>query len=360
VNNKAKRHTSMFTSRTAAHPLATLIASIVILSAMSALQGCGRQEQPTVIIYTALDRIFSEPILDEFERRTDIRVLAKYDTESTKTVGLVNAIRAERTNPRCDVFWNNEIVNTIRLKDEGLLQPFHPKAAENIPATFKDSDGYWCGFAARARVLLINTDIVKPSAEPDSIYSLADPQWKGRTGIAKPLFGTTATHASCLFSRLGEADAAKFFSSLKNNDIQIHSGNKGVANAVAIGRLAFGLTDTDDAIIAVEEINSHVKIVYPDSKASELGVLFIPNTISLIRNAPHTESGKKLIEYLLSPEVETALAEAKSAQIPLNPSVRAKVRVKTPAEVNPMDVDFAHAAKTFSKAASYIEENFLK
>ena len=84
------------------------------------------------------------------------------------------------------------------------------------------------------------------------------------------------------------------------------------------------------------------------------------NTLALIKGAPNSEAGKKLIEYLLSPEVEEALAKAKSAQIPLNPNVKSKVRVKTPAEVKAAEVNFSAAADNFSKAAEYIEQYFLK
>ena len=50
-------------------------------------------------------------------------MLAKYDDESTKTVGLTNVIIQEAGRPRCDVFWNNEILNTLRLEEKGLLEP---------------------------------------------------------------------------------------------------------------------------------------------------------------------------------------------------------------------------------------------
>jgi iron(III) transport system substrate-binding protein len=143
------------------------------------------------------------------------------------------------------------------------------------------------------------------------------------------------------------------------NEVKIQSGNKTVAVNVAAGVLAFGLTDTDDAIEEVEA-GKPVVIVYPDSQATQSGVLFIPNTLSLIRNAPHPEAGRALIEYLLSPEVETALAKCPSAQIPLNPRVTEKVRVKTPSEVKAMPVDFARAAHQFESAARCMEHLFLK
>ncbi len=336
-----------------------VVATLVGIVGLSVLQACRRAEQPVVVVYTALDRNFSQPILDEFAKRTGIKVLAKYDTESTKTIGLVNGIRAEKDRPRCDVFWNNEIVNTIRLKNEGLLTPFTPVASKDFPAAFKDPDGYWSGFAARARVLLVNTNLLASADWPDSVASLADPRWKGRAGMAKPLFGTTATHAASLFAVSGAERAESFFAAIKANEVKIQSGNKTVAVNVAAGVLAFGLTDTDDAIEEVEA-GKPVIIVYPDSHEGQAGVLFIPNTLALIKNAPHPEAGQALIEYLLSPEVETALARCPSAQIPLNPLVTEKVRVKTPREVNAMTVDFALAAQKFDSAARCMEKLFLK
>ncbi|MEM1305292.1 MAG: iron ABC transporter substrate-binding protein, partial [Planctomycetota bacterium] len=58
--------------------------------------GCGEAPPQQVIVYTALDQEFSKPIFDKFTRDTGIEVLAKFDTESTKTVGLVEEILAER------------------------------------------------------------------------------------------------------------------------------------------------------------------------------------------------------------------------------------------------------------------------
>src|SRR3954465_4164398 len=80
----------------------------------------------SVVVYSALDREFSEPILKAYAKQTGVKVLPKFDVESTKTVGLTNLIVAERARPRCDLFWNNEILNTLRLKEKGLLAPFHP------------------------------------------------------------------------------------------------------------------------------------------------------------------------------------------------------------------------------------------
>ncbi|GAG15102.1 unnamed protein product, partial [marine sediment metagenome] len=191
------------------------LAACLLLVAITV--GCMPPEPQEVVVYTALDQEFSQPIFERFTRETGIAVLPKFDTESTKTVALANAIIAERKRTRCDLFWNNEILNSLRLEREGLLAVYRSPLAENFPAMYRSADGRWHGFAARARVLLVNTDLVPESDRPTSIHDLADPRWKDRVGLAKPLFGTTATHAACLFAYWGDERAREFFLAVKEN-----------------------------------------------------------------------------------------------------------------------------------------------
>jgi len=83
------------------------------------------------------------------------------------------------------------------------------------------------------------------------------------------------------------------------------------------GQLAFGLTDTDDALIELEA-GKPVKIVFPDSSEDGVGTLLLPNTLAVVKGAPHPRAAVQLIDYLLSPEVEAKPAAGPSAQIPLN------------------------------------------
>ena len=322
-----------------------------------ALSGCWTKSGPEVVVYTALDAEFSAPIFGDFEAATGVDVREKFDTEATKTVGLAQAIIEEAARPRCDLFWNNEILNTLRLEEQGLLDAYHPAIAESYPAMYRSPEGLWHGFAGRARVLIVNTELVPEADRPGSIHDLGDQKWRGKAGIAKPLFGTTATHAACLFADWGEQEAKAYFRKLKANDVQILSGNKQVALSVAAGRLAFGMTDTDDAIIELEK-GMPVAIVYPDQGEDGLGTLFIPNTLAIIRGGPNPEAARQLVDYLLSPAVEAKLAAGPSAQIPLNPDVTAKVRVETPHTVKPMPVDFEAAAASWETARRFIRDEF--
>jgi iron(III) transport system substrate-binding protein len=328
---------------------------ILVLGTFAAL-GCGKREPPTVVVYTALDQEFSKPIVDDFTRETGIAVEWTPDTESTKTVGLTTKIFAERARPRCDLFWNNEILNTLRLERAGLLRPYKSPAATEFPANVKSPKDLWYGFAARARILIVNTNQVPEERRPKTIRDLADPQWYERCGMAKPLFGTTATHAACLFAAWGDEEAKDFFRTVKSN-ARIMSGNKQVAQAVAAGSLAFGITDTDDAVVEVEK-GMPVAIVYPDQGADAIGTLYIPNTLALIEGSPHPEEANKLLDYLLSPNVEKQLAAGPSAQIPLRPGLAASSRVKAPPEIRAMDVDWAAAADKWDTVAEFLKAEF--
>lgn len=329
----------------------------VVGLALLVLGGCWKSSPRQIVVYTALDSEFSQPVFDQFSADTGFAVRPKFDTESTKTVGLTEALLAERQRTRCDVFWNNEILNTLRLEKAGLLDAYHSPVGKDYPAMFRSPEGTWHGFAARARVLLVNTDLVPEAERPASIRDLADARWRGRCGMAKPLFGTTATHAACLFALWGDEKAQAFFRQIKENDAKILSGNKQVALSVSAGKIAFGLTDTDDAIIEVEQ-GRPVAIVYPDQEEGGMGTLFIPNSLAILRGAPHPEAARQLVDYLLQPAVEKRLAEGASAQIPLNPHTQATLRVETPATIRAMAIDFRAAADRWDTAAAFLRDAF--
>lgn len=329
--------------------LATILGTLVLLA------GCGGGGPKPVAVYTALDEIYSRPILDAFTQETGIPVQAVYDTEAAKTTGLVTRLINEASRPRCDVFWNNEVAQTILLKDKGVLAPYTPAAAAASPAPFKDPDGYWTGFAARARVIIYNTDQVK--TPPMSIWDFLRPENRGKGAVAMPLFGTTATHAAALYAYWGEEQARSFFELLQGNGVAFLSGNSEVRDRVARGEYAFGLTDTDDANGAIED-GLPAKWLLPDQ--DKLGTLLIPNTLSLVKDAPNPDGAKLLIDYLLSPAVEQRLAEGRSIQIPLNPAVKGPEGVPAIADIKVMEVSYEAIAGQMETAARQLRELLVR
>lgn len=333
-----------------------LLATSLALALWAAV-GCSRPAERTVVVYTSLDAIFSQPILDDFRLRTGIRVLPVYDTESAKTTGLVTRLIAEKSRPRADVFWNSEVAQTLVLKEKQILAPYASPFAAAIPAEWKDPQNYWTGFAARARVLIYNIDLVQDP--PQSVRDLLRPEWAGKIAIAQPLFGTTLTHTAAWFALWGDAAAKEFLLALKANRVAVLPGNADVRDMVARGEYAVGLTDTDDANGAVAD-GQPVKWILPDQEVGGIGTLVVPNTVALVAGAPHAAEGRALIDYLLSPEVEKRLAESAAIQVPLNPAVVTDVRALNIADIHAMAVTPERIAAKMAGAAAFVREEFAQ
>jgi iron(III) transport system substrate-binding protein len=290
---------------------------LVAITAISGFQAAIYEKtERVVVLYTSVDQVFSEPVLKRFEEETGIKVLAVYDVEAAKTTGLVNRLISEKDKPLCDVWWSGEVAQTILLKEEGVLNPYQSSSASNIPSPYRDSDWYWTGFGGRARVLIVNTAITKPEQVPKSIFDLPGKVRADQVGIAYPLFGTTATQAAALYAELGSVEAKEFYADLKASGIRVVDGNSVVRDLVADGQLAYGLTDTDDAIGAIDK-GAPVEMVFLDQGVNSIGTLVIPNSVAMIRKAPHAEEAKMLIDYLLSEENEAELVNAGWFQLPL-------------------------------------------
>ncbi|MHC4948819.1 MAG: extracellular solute-binding protein [Planctomycetota bacterium] len=337
--------------RTAA-PIAALAAA-----AAWSLAGCDAPPSEEVVLYVSADEYVARQVVRVFERETGIRVLFTGDSEARKTTGLVERLRAERDRPRADVFWSSEIFQTIALADEGVLAPHDSPAGRARPARYRDADGRWYGFAARARVLVFAPDRVPPGERPSTWSDLADPRWEGRLAMADPRFGTTGGHLGAMKRWWAARDDggddryARLLRGLADNGVTVTpAGNAGVVDLVARGEADLGLTDTDD-VRAARANGLAVDMLLPrhaDDDRPGGGTLLIPNTAGLVAGGPHPGAAARLLEFLLSPRVERMLAESVSGNVPLRPEVAGDYPGL--AVPDPLDVDFAAAAAARAEA----------
>jgi iron(III) transport system substrate-binding protein len=305
------------------------------------LTGCPSKQQGNVVVYVSEDQVFSETILRDFERDTGIRVKPVFDTEEAKSTGVMNRLLAEKNNPQADVYWANEPIRAEVLRQENVAAAYQSPSAEGIPAQFKDPQGYWTGFSARARVLLVSQSVTN---KPKSITAYTDPAFKGKAVIANPLFGTTTTELAALFILWGDEKANAFLTDMKQNGVKIATSNGESADFVASGDSAFGLVDSDDAANRMKQ-GKPVEMIYPDQAENEVGCFIVPNAVVLIKNGPHPEAAKKLIDYLLSAETERKLALSDAAQIPLHQGVDTPPIVPKIETFKTMKTDYAAVAR---------------
>ena len=287
----------------------------IVLARMIFPTGSGPGRPRLVVIYAAQDQVYAEPILREFEKETGIKVKTVYDSEAVKTVGLANRLLAERSHPQCDVFWGNEEMRTRQL------------AAQNV---FRETNG-WAAFGYRSRRIVINTNFVNlvgtrstasqtspekngtgwnPSlpAAPASLLELTNEIWRGKVALAFPQFGTTATHFHALKQLWGEAAWLAWCRALAANKPFVVDGNSVVVKFASRGEAWIGLTDSDDVFAGQRE--GAPVVMLPISEEQ----LLIPNTVGLIRNAPHSANAQKLFEYLQQHKVAEKLVAANALE----------------------------------------------
>lgn len=261
--------------------LSFVVISFVGLWVLNFLFQVNEPRQNTVIIYTSQDQIYAEPIFQEFTKQTGIKVRAVYDSEAVKTVGLVNRLIAEKNHPQCDVFWNNEELRTRQLEAQDVFRPSNA----------------WVAVGFRTRRLVINTNRLALAAAPRRLAELTNRVWRGKVALAYPLFGTTATHFLALRQQWGDANWQSWCLALQENRPLLVDGNSVVARLVAHGEAWIGLTDSDD--IAAEQREGSPVAALPLTAET----LWMPNTVAVIRRAPHPQAAQELFEYLQSPEV---------------------------------------------------------
>ena len=309
------------------------LCSSVFICGLFALLFCGCDRDSaarTVVLYTSIDQPVAAPIVREFEKQTGIRVVLVTDTEATKSVGLAEKLRAERSNPQCDVWWSNEPFHTINLADEGVLTAYESAASSDVPARFRDASARWASCAFRVRV-------IATAGEPATgLNDLLDAKFRDRVAIARPSAGTTGGHVAALYVAWGDQRADEFFAKLRANGVKLLGGNGPVAEAVGGGQIQLGLTDNDD-VESIRRNGQRIEMSLPDQDTT--GTLLVPTTIGLVNGAPHASEAKELIDFLLSRQTEQRLIDAKFAY----------GSIRTP-NVKAMDVDYIAVAKRLPEA----------
>jgi iron(III) transport system substrate-binding protein len=263
-----------------------------------------------VVVYTSTDQEYAEVVLKEAEVAIRQKVTAVFDAEASKTVGLERRLVAEKSTPKANLFWNSEFLRTYRLDKQGVLAPTAIDRSSAIPASVITPHSV--GVGIRSRVIAVHTPSVKGADLPKRLEDLADPRFKGKVAIARPLFGTTSTHFAALHAQWGAAKFTTFLQALKKNEVAILPGNGDVRDAVAAGRMVVGLTDTDDAIGAIKR-GQPLAMVFPDQQAE--GAFGIYMTVALVKGGPNPAGAQKLLEFLVSERTEARLIELGAVQL---------------------------------------------
>lgn len=261
-------------------------------------------------------------------------------------------LKAEKGNPSFDVWWGSPVDSFVAAKNEGLIEPYIPPSAAQIPDKYKDKDGFWQGIYVGSIAFAVNTQRLaeKKLPEPTSWADLARPEYKGELVMAHPATSGTALTAVNTVMMLNNKDLEKGFTYWKNvhkNVLQYTKSGAAPMQFLERSEAAIGIVFSHDSFVSVEK-GLPIKIIFPsEGTGYEIGGM------ALIKGAKNPEQARAWMDWALTKDAQEIGATVKAYQAPTNP----QARVPKPEflQVKLIDYDFLWAGEN----ESTIRERFL-
>ncbi len=267
-----------------------------------------------LIIYSGRGERLIKPVLDEFTRRTGIKVIL----HSGGTVELFNKIIAEGERTPADVFMTVDAGTLERARIAGILEPIKSEVVEkNIPKDFRAPDNSWIGLSLRLRVIAYNPQKVKPT-EIRTFDDLTNPKWKGRLGIRTGSNIYPQSQIAMMIAERGEKETEKFLRAiLANAGDKIYPSDSRIVEAIAKGEIDVG-------IVNHYYVYKHLEANPQDRNT--LSFVVPPNThynvsgVGILKASKKKDLALKLIEFLASEEGQRLFVE-ENWEYPVVPKV---------------------------------------
>ncbi len=305
---------------------------------LASTTGCDRDSEndgggrPRVTMYVSADDAVGRDVLRACTEATGVEVVPVFDTEATKSAGLERRVIDEALRPRADLFWSSEGFAPVRLAALDLLDRLPDDVVAAWPARHVDPAGRWIAFAARARVVVARQGTPPP---PGAWSGFAEPGLargsRAAVAIADPRFGTTRGHLAALAESWGGRTSGVDGSSISvlepwlaglraNGVLVLPGGNAATVDAVRAGEVAYGFTDSDDALAAIARgapLAMWLPRTHPEG-VSGGGTMIVPNTLAVVRGGPADRAVvDRVVRWFASGAPEEILCRSASRNLPL-------------------------------------------
>lgn len=272
----------------------------------------------SITLYNGQHEQTTAKLVNAFEKRTGVKVSVRSDDEAE----LGNQIIQEGSSSPADVFYTENTPVLEHLREQNLLARLAPTTLAAIPARYSSSQGNWVGVSGRMSVLVYNTSQISPASLPSSILALAQPQWKGKLGVA-PSETDFQPLITAITKLDGAAAAEKWLEGIKANS-KIYPDNETVVAQVNNGESAVGLINHYywyrlHAEVGQSGIHSALHYYAPHDPGALLNV----SGAAVLKSSSHQAAAQAFVAFLVSREGQEVIAHSDSFEYPLRPGVRA-------------------------------------
>ncbi len=296
-------------------------------------------------------------LFDQFEEETGIQVNV-IDGDADP---LINRLENEGEDTNADILMIADAGRLHRAKEQGVLRSVSSDVlSENIPANYRDADGYWFGLTMRARVLVYDPSRVDES-ELSTYEALTEPRFNGEVVTRTSTNIYNQSLMASFIEILGEEQARDFASGLVNNFARRPSGNDrdqakyvvqggasvAIMNTYYIGRMMY----SSDAF--EREVANTVEVFFPNQDSTGTHVNVSAAGVTKYSNNP--EAAIKFIEFLSSKNAQSSFANA-NYEYPINPNVEAHDLLKSWGEFNAQDINLSALGENSYQATIIMDE----
>ncbi|MFG1646875.1 2-aminoethylphosphonate ABC transporter substrate-binding protein [Amycolatopsis sp. NPDC049252] len=281
--------------------LAVLAVALTGLLAACGGTGAGASGGQTVTVYTVdgLEDWYTARFA-EFKQQTGITV----EAVTAGSGEVASRVEKEKANTKADVLVTLPPF-IQRVAGQGLLQASAPAGADQVPAAQKDPQGRY--FAMMNNYLSF---IHNPGATPKTWDDLLDPKLKGKVQYSTP--GEAGDGTAVLLQLqhvLGEQGALDYLGKLEANNAGPSSSTGKLQPKVAKGELLVANGDVQMNLAEIAK-SGGFDVFFPADAQGRRSTFALPYYAGLVTGAPHADEGKKLLDFLFSPEVQAKTSEA--------------------------------------------------
>ena len=301
--------------------VALLLASVMMLAAFSALA----EIKGPLVLYSSMTDNDIENLIEVFnEKYPDVEV-----EQVTGSAGELQArTRAEASNPQGDVHWGG-LSPSDGSKNDDIYELYTTPYEEDLPADYRSHNGRYNQDHLSTVCFCVNVKLEKElGLEIRTYEDLLNPALKGRIVLSDPNSSSAAWNNVCnIFAVYGyDSDAAwAIMRGLLENGMVISTSSSVCFKAVDSGEYVVGLTYEDGADTLIKAGSQNIRIQYPENGASGTTM-----GCAVIKGCPHPEAAKAMVDFLMSPEGQEALATRLETLRFTNPKAHYEIKYLPP------------------------------